>query len=296
MPPNTLLLTGATGFLGLRLAPALSARWTVVRASRTAAGPDSVRMDLEDLDSVSRAVDAVRPDAVVHAGAMARPDECELEPQRAQRVNVDSARALAQACGRTGARLLHFSTDLVFDGEKGFYDEEDPVGPGTVYGRTKVASEEAVLTAAPGAVVLRVSSLYGRPLGTPRCFVDALRDSLSRGQPTGAFEDEWRSPTAADDLHEVVLRVLAEPDLEGVYHWAGPDRVTRYETAVALCRAFDFDEGLLRRTRAADQKRPAPRPRDTTLDSSRLAGLLGLAPVGMAEGFAALRRVAGTAA
>lgn len=292
MPSKTLLLTGATGFLGLRLAPELASQWTVVRASRTATGPGSVRLDLEDPESVLRAYDSVRPDAVVHSGAMARPDECEVEPSRAQRVNVDSARVLAQACGRTGARMVHLSTDLVFDGKKGFYDEDAPVGPTTVYGRTKVASEEAVLTAAPGAVVLRVSSLYGRPIGAPRCFIDVLRDTLSRGEPTGAFEDEWRSPTTADRLHEVILKVLAEPDLEGVYHWAGPDRVTRFEMAVALCRAFGWDEGLLRRTRAADQKRPAPRPRDTTLDSSRLAGILGLAPVSMAEGFAALKAAA----
>lgn len=285
----TLLLTGATGFLGPRLVPALAPYGRVIRASRTASGPDAVRMDLEDPDSVRRAFDAARPSAVVHAGAMARPDDCEREPARARRVNLEAARELARLCAGARARLVHLSTDLVFDGEKGFYAEDDPVNPISVYGRTKLASEEAVLAAAPGAVVLRVASLYGRPLGAARCFVDELRASLSRGEPTGAFEDQWRTATAADRLHEVLLAVLADPDLSGVYHWGGADRATRYELALALCRAFGWDERLVRRTRAADKRLPAPRPRDSSLDSSRLAGALGLAPVTLAEGFAALK-------
>lgn len=294
MAPKTLLLTGSTGFLGLRLAPALASRWRVVGASRTVSEPGSVKMDLEDLDSVRRAFESVRPDAVVHAGAMARPDDCERAPERALRVNRDAARVLAESCGRTGARLVHLSTDLVFDGEKGFYSEDDPVAPISVYGRTKLAAEEAVLAAAPGAVVLRVASLYGRPLGAARCFVDELRAKLSRGEPAGAFEDQWRTSTAADFLHEPVLRLLDDPDLDGVYHWGGAERATRFELAVALCRAFGWDERLVRRTRMADARQLARRPRDSSLDSSRLAGALGLAPVSLAQGFAALKAAAAT--
>ncbi|MBI3565712.1 MAG: SDR family oxidoreductase [Elusimicrobia bacterium] len=294
MARKTLLLTGSTGFLGLRLGPSLASRWRVVGASRTASGPDAVRMDLEDLDSVRRAFDAVRPDAVVHAGAMAKPDDCEREPERARRVNRDAARVLAEACGRAGARLIHLSTDLVFDGERGMYTEDDDPAPVNAYGRTKLEAEEAVLGAAPGAVVLRVATLYGRPLGAARCFVDELRAKLSRGEPAGAFEDQWRTSTAADFLHEPVLRLLDDPDLDGVYHWSGAERATRYELAVALCRTFGWDERLVRRTRMADARQAARRPRDSSLDSSRLAGLLGLAPVSLAAGFAALKAAAAT--
>lgn len=288
-PRKTLLLTGSTGFLGLRLGPALASRWRVVGAARTASGPDSVTMDLEDPESVRRAFESVRPDAVVHSGAMAKPDDCEREPERAARVNRDAARVLAGLCGRAGVRLVHLSTDLVFDGEKGMYSEDDPPNPISVYGRTKLEAEEAVLAAAPGAVVLRVATLYGRPLGAARCFVDELRGKLSRGEPAGAFTDQWRSATAADFLHEPLLRLLDDPELEGVYHWGGAERVTRFELALALCRVFGWDERLVRPTRYADTRPPARRPRDSSLDSSRLAGLLGLAPVSLARGFAALR-------
>jgi dTDP-4-dehydrorhamnose reductase len=289
MTPKTLLLTGATGFLGRRLAPGLAASWRVVRASRTAEGADSVRLDLEDPDSVSRAFDAVRPAAVVHSGAVAGPDDCERDPERARRVNVDASRLVAELCGRSGARLAHLSTDLVFDGEKGWYAEDDAPRPISAYGRSKLAAEEAVLSSAPGACVLRVASVYGRPLGTRACYIDELRAALSRGEPIAAFVDQWRTPTAGDQLPEVLLRLLADPDLEGVFHWGGADRVTRHESALLVCRAFGYDERLVRQARAADKRFLAPRPRDTSLDSARLAGALGLAPLTLAEGLAALK-------
>jgi dTDP-4-dehydrorhamnose reductase len=289
MTQKTLLLTGATGFLGRRLAPGLAGSWRVVRACRSAEGADSVRLDLAEGDSVRRAFEAVRPAAVVHSGAMAGPDDCERNPEAARRVNADAARLVAELCGASGARLVHLSTDLVFDGEKGWYAEDDAARPLSVYGRTKLDAEEAVLSRAPGAAVLRVASVYGRPLGTRACFVDELRAALSRGAPMAAFTDQWRTPTAGDQLPEIVLRLLAEPGLEGIFHWGGAERVTRFESALALCRAFGFDETLVRASRAADSRPAAPRPRDTSLDSSRLASALGVAPLTLAQGFAALR-------
>lgn len=289
MPPQTLLLTGATGFIGRRLAPELAGAWRVVQASRTASGQESVRLDLEDGDSIRRVFEQTRPAAVVHAGAMALPDDCERDPGRARRVNLDAVRTLAGLCGETGARLVHFSTDLVFDGEKGWYDEDDAAAPLCVYARLKLDAEEAVLSLAPGAVVLRVASVYGRPLGTRPCFIDELRQALSKGEPIAAFVDQWRSPTCGDQLPEVVLLCLADPDLEGVFHWGAAQRSSRFETALALCRAFGYDEDLVRPSRAGDKRFLAARPRDTSLDSSRLSAALGLAPPSLEEGFARLR-------
>ncbi len=287
-----LLLTGATGFLGTRLAPGLASDWSVVRASRRAQGPGAVRLDLEDPASVRAAFQDIRPAAVVHCGGAARPDECEADPDMARRLNPEAARLVAELSARAGARLVHLSTDLVFDGEKGWYNESDPVHPLSVYGRTKLAAEEAVLSRAPGSVVLRVSSVYGRPLGARPCFVDEWLAALSAGRPISAHVDQWRASTDGDQLPEVIARVLADPDLAGVFHWGGAERLTRYETALELCRAFGFDPALARPTRAADERKPAPRPRDASLDSSRLAAALGLAPRALAQGFATLAAAA----
>jgi|CXWL01.1.fsa_nt_gi dTDP-4-dehydrorhamnose reductase len=287
--PSVLLLTGATGFIGRRLAPALSGAWRVIRASRTAAGEGAVDLDLAEPDSIRRAFQEARPKAVVHTGGMADPDACEREPERAKRVNVDAVATLAALCAGAGARLVHFSTDLIFDGERGWYSETDAPAPSGVYARGKLDSEEAALSRAPGAVVLRVSSCYGRPLGGRLSFVDVMRAKLAVGEPISAFVDQWRSSTAADQLPEVVQKILANPDLEGAFHWGGADRATRFEMAAAFCRIMGYDESLVRPTRASEKKFASPRPRDTSLDSSRLAAEIGVAPIGYETGFKALR-------
>lgn len=287
--PPVLLLTGASGFLGRRIQEGLAGDWQVIGASRGAAGPGAAALDLADPASIARVFDTVRPAAVVHCGAIADPDEAERDPGRARAVNVDATRALARLCAGAGSRLIHLSTDLVFDGEKGFYDEDDAPSPISVYGRTKLAAEEAALSLAPGAVALRVSSCYGRPLGGRSCFVDQLRASLSAGKPVGGFVDQWRSSTAADALPELIVRCLKDPDLEGVFHWGGADRATRFDTAVLFARVMGYDETLVHPARASEKRFLAPRPRDTSLDSSRLAAAVGLAPTGLKAGFEALK-------
>lgn len=287
-----LLLTGANGFLGRRLQEGLSGAWRVVGASRTASGPGTAALDLADPASIARVFDTVRPSAVVHCGAVADPDAAERDPALARAVNADATRALARLCAGARARLIHLSTDLVFDGEKGDYDEDDAPNPLSVYGRTKLAAEEAALSLAPGAVALRVSACYGRPLGGRTCFVDQLRENLSAGKPVAGFVDQWRSPTCADGLAEVARRCLADPDLEGVFHWGGADRATRFDMAVLFARVMGYDETLIHPARAAEKRFLAPRPRDASLDSSRLAAALGLAPTPLKEGFEALKAAA----
>jgi dTDP-4-dehydrorhamnose reductase len=289
MNPPTLLLTGATGFLGRRLASGLAGPWRVVGASRTASGLGSVALDLADPASIERAFDAVGPAAVVHSGAIASPDECERDPALARRVNAEGTKTLAGLCGRAGARLIVISTDLVFDGEKGRYGEDEAPNPLSTYGRVKLEAEEAALARAPGAVVVRICAAYGRLLGGRPCFTDEILAALGRGEPVAAFTDQWRSPTAADLLPEVLLRLLNTPDLSGVFHWGGADRATRFESALALCRTFGYDETLVRPSRMNDRRTLARRPRDSSLDSSRLSVALGLAPVTTADGFAALK-------
>jgi dTDP-4-dehydrorhamnose reductase len=287
--PPALLLTGATGYLGRRLAPALKDRWKLFRASRTAAGDGALDMDLASADSIRRAFDAAAPAVVIHAGAEADPDAAERDPARAKAVNLDAVKTLALLCGASGTRLVHFSTDLVFDGERGWYAENDAPGPRGVYAVGKLASEEAALVRAPGAVVLRVSTCYGRPLGGRPSFVDGMYGKFAKGEPVSAFTDQWRSSTAADQLPEVVTRILADPDIEGLYHWGGAERMTRFESAVAFARVMGFDENLVHPGRAVDMKFPSPRPRDSSMDSSKLAAAIGVAPLTYEAGFRALR-------
>lgn len=282
MPGSRLLITGASGFIGSRLLKDLAGEWDAV----------GLRIELSEPAQLEKAVLVLAPAAVVHTAAMAGPDDCQRQPELAERVNTDGAEAVARACRRLKARLVFFSTDLVFDGHGSWYKETDPPRPISVYGHTKLAAEEAVRRQCPEAAVLRVASVYGRALSGRPSFLDELVDRLSRGQRVPCFTDQWRTATPCAQLPEVVRRMLRRPDLGGVFHWAGADRTSRLEFSRAVCRAFGLPEGLLIPSRMAQACFPAPRPRDTSLDSGKLSRLLGLEPWTLERGLAEARHPA----
>jgi len=290
MAKPKLLITGASGFIGSRLLRDLAAGWEAVGTASSRADPRLRRLELCEPEQVERTLLELRPAAVVHTAAMADPDECQRAPELAERVNTEGARAVARACRRLKARLVHFSTDLVFDGQGSWYKETDPPRPISVYGRTKLAAEDAVLRECPDAAVLRVASVYGRTLGGRPSFLDTLHDGLSRGQTLKCFTDQWRTATPCGQLPEVVAALLRRPDLGGVFHWAGATRASRQEFGAAVCRVFGFPESLLEPCLMAEARFLAPRPRDVSLDSRKLSARIAVSPWTLAEGLARARR------
>jgi dTDP-4-dehydrorhamnose reductase len=221
---------------------------------------------------------------------MADPDACQRQPELAERVNSEGAHAVARACRRLNARLVHFSTDLVFDGQGSWYKETDPPRPISVYGRTKLQAEDAVLSECPGAAVLRVASVYGRALGGRPSFLDTLHKKLSGEETVRCFTDQWRTATPCGQLPEVVAALLLRPELGGVFHWAGANRASRQEFCAAVCRVFGFPERNLEPCRMSEARFLAPRPRDASLDCGKLSRLLGIAPWTLQEGLSRARR------
>lgn len=280
-----ILLTGATGFIGSRLNQDLSALgWEVAGTSRRG-GPGLLALELQAPGALEAVFAQARPDAVVHAAAISGPDEAERQPQRARTVNAEAVGLLAGLCAAAGTRLIHFSTDLVFDGRRPMSREDEPVSPISVYGGTKVEAERLLLERCPSAAALRVCAVYGRSLTRP-CFFDTLAEALGAGRPVKAFSDQWRTPTYCPQLSPVVDALLRRPDLAGVFHWGGADRLTRHEFALLLCETAGLDRALVEPVRYAARPGDAPRPCDVSLDSSRLSGLLGIKPTPVREGLA----------
>ena len=185
-------------------------------------------------------------------------------------VTVDGARVAARAAAEAGARFLLISTDLVFDGERAPYAEHAPAQPVMPYGALKLEAEAEVRDAHPEAVVLRPALMVGTSGEIRRpAFEVAL---LEVGQPLDAFVDEWRTPILVDDVARAVWDLVLS-EAAGTFHLGGPERMTRHTLARLTCRLHRFDESLVREAR-----RPADRPKDVSLDSSRLIGLLGWAP------------------
>lgn len=231
-------VTGATGFLGSEL----------VRRARDASVE---RVEVRDAGAVARLLARVRPEAVVHT-AYVQGGDAEWD------VNVLGSEHVARAARAVSARLVHVSTDVVFDGRGGApYREEAPLRPVTAYGRSKAEAEARVRAAHPDALVVRTSLLVGGPGHAPS------RHEVAALDPDAVFyEDELRSPVQVGDLAAALLE-LAEAEVSGVLHVAGADGVSRAELA-------EFVAG--RPVRRA----PAPpgRPLDCRLDSSRALALL----------------------
>ena len=251
-----LLITGSSGYLGgelARLAP--EATGTYLSVER----PRAVPLDVRDADAVARLTGQLHPGAVIHTAYRESGDE-------AHAVNVDGSRNVARAAVRAGARLVHVSTDLVFDGALGRpYTEDDEPNPVMEYGRQKLAAEEAVREEAPGALIVRTSLIYGgdEPSRHERVVFDAA-DGCAK---VSFFTDELRSPVQVTDLAEALLALAASSDATGVLHVAGADGVSRHEFARLVVAAAGRDQDALASGLAADH--PDPRPLDCRLDSSR---------------------------
>ena len=271
------VLTGASGQLGGYVAQRLCvAGYEAIVWSGTErgerAGVPLWPVDLIDLGAVERALTEADPAAIIHAAAVSAIDAVRLDPARARAVNVTATRFLANWCDRHGRRLVYTSTDLVFDGRRGWYSEADPPGPVMAYGRTKLEAEEAVLALA-GGIVARTSLMYGPARGGKPTYVDRTVAALLRGEPQTFFEDEFRTPLDLATAADVLVR-LADSDLAGLVHTGGEERTSRFDLARRIAGALGLDQTLVKANRQADVAFAEPRPADVSLDSSLLATLL----------------------
>jgi dTDP-4-dehydrorhamnose reductase len=253
-----LLVTGGGGLLGSELARRAPEQGWAVRATWRSRRPELdvewVQADVRDEAAMERAAAGV--DAVVHTAYLQHGHE-------AWATNVDGSRAVAVAA--RGARLLHLSSDIVFDGRQGGYREQDAPAPVNAYGRSKAAAEHAVAQAHPDALVARTSLLYGGLEPGPQ-------ERLAR-EGTRFFVDEIRSPVSVCDLADALLE-LAGLDVAGTLHLGGADDVSRYDLAVLLGADPERIEGV---------PTTADRAPNVSLDSSRAGALLATRLRGVRE-------------
>jgi dTDP-4-dehydrorhamnose reductase len=265
-------ILGAGGQLGRSLAHALAGaeRHQLVAAPRhdelDVADGDAVRAFLADRD--------VGPgDVVANAAAFTQVDRCESEPALAARVNAEAPAALARLCAERGVRLVHVSTDYVFDGEaRRPYTEDDPTGPRSVYGRTKLAGEHGVLAALPAALVVRSCWLFGPGRNFVRTMIEQAQARRTAPDRTGlrVVDDQFGSPTYTADLAEALVR-LVEGGASGLYHAANRGVATWWDLARETLDRAGFRDLVIERVRTSEFPRPAPRPAYSALDCSKAA-------------------------
>jgi dTDP-4-dehydrorhamnose reductase len=279
-------VTGVNGLVGQRVARELRARgvdsFFFGRGAPRVEGGPYASLELTDADAVHRALRETRPDVIVNLAGLTDVDVCEEHPGAAWAANVDAVSTLARASRELGAHLVHVSTDYVFDGAAGPYDEQATPNPRGAYAMSKHAGELAVSTLLPAGQwsLARTAVVFGWPAAGRDNFGSWLVGSLSRGAPVHCFEDQWISPTYVSSCAQMLCEV-AERRLSGVWHLAGAEVLDRVTFARAVCERFGFDRALVVPTRMADVKLKRPRPARAGLQVTRAQRELAAKPLSL---------------
>lgn len=259
------LITGAAGLIGgylVRTAARWAPQWEVRGLTRAEA-------DLTDSAQVKELRRRYHPSLVVHCAALSRTGACEQDPAGARRINVEATRYLTDLA--RDIPFVFLSSDQVFDGSKGHYDETDEVNPLNVYGQTKAEAEEVVLQN-PAHSVIRIALTAGTSPTRDRSFVEDMLQSVAKGARMTLFTDEFRCPFPAGALARALWEFV-ERERPGLYHLGGRDRLSRWEIGELLTRRYPDLLPSIQPGSLADYHGP-PRPPDLSMCSDKIQALL----------------------
>ena len=241
-------------------------------------------LDLSDLEGLERPLLDRWPDVIVNAAAISEPCSVAADPASAVRINVDLPRRLAEIANHLGARFLHLSTDLVFDGLNPPYRSTDVPNPLSVYGQQKLASEEEVLQQCPeNLVVLRITLVNGNSPSGHRSVHEKLLRSISEGEQPTLYEDEFRQPCSCENVAATLVELCERPNLNGLFHWGGMERVSRYELGRRILRRFALPEDLVVASSRKEHLGEDERPADLSFHLPPLDGKIKTRPASLDE-------------
>lgn len=278
MAVTHILVTGASGLLGLNLALQYCEQGEVfgtVYSHELAKAPFKViQADLRDERELSACIDESKPDIIFNCAALANLEACESDPLSARELNVSLPQRLAVISQRHSIKLVHFSTDAVFDGQRGNYSENDLPNPLSVYAKTKLEGEQTVLRSDPRALVVRVN-FYGYSLEGKRSLAEFFLYNLAAGTRVFGFNDVFFCPLLVQHLGDILLEMVKN-DLQGLFHVVSPQSLSKYEFGVSIARLFGLNEGLVESVSVNRAGLKAPRSPNLTLNVEKLKGMLNL--------------------
>jgi dTDP-4-dehydrorhamnose reductase len=282
-----ILLTGSSGFLGGHVYQQGKNRYEICPIyfhNKPIDAPATWRcLDLADQSALMASLEQIQPDIVIHSAAISNLDTCEANPDFAHHVNVDATSYLAEYAARNAVRLIFISSDMVFNGEKGMYSEDEPVSALAVYGKTKILAEELIRKKCSNYAILRSALIYGKPAINGTSFSEWIRKRLEKEEKVTLYIDQYRTPILAENLAEAILE-LAEHDFVGTLHLAGPNRVDRLTFGRQLCQAGNYDENLLQSATIKEGCFAAPRPVDVSLCIKKAQSILATRFLSTEEG------------
>lgn len=294
------LVTGANGLLGQKLLGFLR-NDTSVEVIGTGKGasrlPETwdgsylwMELDITDRDQVMRVLSETKPDSVIHTAAMTQVDDCEKDHEGCRILNVEAVRYLIEACGKFDAHLIHLSTDFIFDGEDGPYTEEAMPNPVNYYGETKMVAENLLLASNIRYAIVRTVLVYGIAQDMSRSNIILwVKKSLEEGKTIKVVNDQWRTPTLAEDLAEGCILIMKK-EATGIFNISGADFLTPYDMAIQTAAYFGLDKNLITESDSTLFTQPAKRPPRTGFIIDKSKKELGYSPKSFLAGIGILAK------
>jgi dTDP-4-dehydrorhamnose reductase len=292
MKMERLLITGASGLLGSKIVELTGENYEVMPLHHTKPlHLNSSKLDITNRKEVLSLFRKTKPEVAIHTAAETNVDKCEIQKKLSWKINVEGTRNVAEACSEANAKMVYISTDYVFDGEKGLYVEEDTPNPINHYGVTKLEGEKQVKKLCKNYVILRTSVLYGWH-SWKQNFVTWVINSLKQKKEISIVEDHFNTPTLADNLAEITIEAI-QKNLQGLYHASGRQRISRYEFAQQIIKIFNLNQSLTKPIKMNQITAwTAKRPKDSSLNISKMRELLKTKPLDITEGLEKMKESA----
>lgn len=266
-----ILLTGSNGLLGQKITALLahSQDFKLIATSignnrnPQTNGYEYVSLDITNKQELTECLESHKPDYIINSAAMTNVDACESNVEFCYKINTEAVQNLVDYCKKSNCRLVHISTDFIFDGLDGPYREEGKPNPLSTYGNSKFEAEKIIIESGIPAAIARTIILYGVVLGSGRMnIVSWVKESLEKGTPIKVVHDQYRSPTLAEDLAAGIVELITRQKT-GIYHLTGPEIMSIYDLACRVARFWKLDESLITAIDTKSFVQPAKRPLKT---------------------------------
>jgi len=262
---RTVLITGSNGLLGQKLVCDFNPHFRVIACDLQ---PESYlsfpnlsyeTLDITDRRRLAFQISFYHPDVIINAAAYTDVDGCEINRDKAWAVNVGGVKNLVSICEKQKIKLIHLSTDYIFDGEQGPYSEDDPPEPVSFYGETKLESEKIIKESGIDFLIIRTNVLYGLGKNVKLNFLLWLLDKLSHSEKIKIVTDQFNNPTLADNLSFCILEMVKK-NISGIYHIGGSEYLSRHDFAIKVANKFNFDKNNILPAKTEVLKQKAKRP------------------------------------
>ena len=289
------LVTGANGLLGQKIVEAFVEDFEVCgigRRTKPMLGLKSFNYVICNITNREQILELVRtfePNFIINTAAYTNVDACEDEKEECWKINVVGVENLANIAKRFGIHVVHISTDYVFDGVDGNYDEESRPKPLGYYGRSKLASENALISSGIEYAIVRTMLLYGSGINLGHNFVTWVVEKLENGESINIVDDQFGHPTLADDLATAIRKIIKLKQT-GIYNIAGSECLNRFEFALKVAEAFNLDTTLIHPIKTKDLNQKAPRPLNSSFNLNKTLKELGFQLSDVGTGLQILRQ------